>query len=156
MLPHPRRPLLSAYPKPKWLDNPSRVVDIDDRDVLFDSWLLLALRRGDESAALMAERASRRCISTITYMDMLAAGTAVPEAMVIRSFLQQCRFELLPVTEPISRGAALYMEYYGLSYGLSPRSALIAATAYEERLVLVSRLEDFQQLPELEIAPYPT
>lgn len=156
MLPHSRRRRLSAYPNPRWLDNPCRVVEIDQREALFDSWLLLALRRGVESAAEMVEHASRRCISTITYMDMLAAATAIPEAMVIRSFLQQCWFELLPVTEPISRRAALYMEYYGLSYGLSPRSALIAATAYEERLVLVSRLEDFQQLPELEIVPFPT
>lgn len=89
-------------------------------------------------------------------MDMLAAATAIPEALVVRSFLQECSFELIPITEPISRRAALYMEYYGLSYGLSPRSALIAATAYEQGLVLVSRRAEYEQLPELEIVPFPT
>lgn len=50
--------------------------------------------------------------------------------------------------------AALYMEYYGVARGLSPRSALIGATAYEEGLVLVSRPGEFGKLPDLEIMSF--
>lgn len=132
-----------------------REVSPDGREVLFDSWVMLDLRRGCAGAAELVERAEGRFISTITYMDMLAASTAISEGMMVQGFLQQTRFEVLPVSEAVSRRAALYMEYYGLSYGLSPRSALIAATAYEEELVLASRKDDFARLPELEIVPYP-
>jgi predicted nucleic acid-binding protein len=114
---------------------------------------MLALRKGDESAAMLVERAGRRSLSVITYMDMLAASTTFKESFVIEAFIQGNGFEVVPISEPISRRAALYMEYYGVARGLSPRSALIGATAYEERLVLVSRPGDFGKLPELEIVP---
>lgn len=155
MFTHPGRRRRMSFPKSNWIDNPIREVDPEGREVLFDSWVMLDLRRGCIEAAQLVEKAQFRYISALTYMDMLAASTAVSEGMMVQGFLQQTSFEVIPVSEAISRRAELYMEYYGISYGLSPRSALIAATAYEEELVLASRLSDYRQLPDLEIAAYP-
>lgn len=148
-----------GYPKAHWCDHPSRILEpeeLDGRDALFDSYVMLALRQGDERVARLVERARRRCLSVITYMDMLAASTAFKESFVIESFIQGNDFEVVPMSEPISRRAALYMEYYGVARGLSPRSALVGATAYEEGLVLVSCPKEFGRLPEMEIVAFPT
>ena len=136
--------------------NPTKIVKVEGRAVLLDSWVMLALRRGVPAAAAIANAAGQRTISAITYIDMLAAATGLSEGFLVQKFLKQQEIDIVPITQGISRRAALYAEYYGHMYGLSPRSALIAATAYEEGLVLVSRSSDFRELPELELVPFPT
>jgi predicted nucleic acid-binding protein len=57
---------------------------------------------------------------------------------LIKQFLADLNFTVLPLTESIGRRALIYIEEYGISSGLRAGDALIAATAAENNLSLAS------------------
>jgi hypothetical protein len=104
--------------------------------MLFDTDVLIWMLRGNLEAAKTIEKSQRRYVSIVTYMELLQGARDRQEVKTIKSFLTQCAFQMLPLTENIGHRAAIYMEEYGLKVAMCMADALLAATAVESQLVL--------------------
>jgi predicted nucleic acid-binding protein len=71
-------------------------------------------------------------------MELMQGARDMAHQRLIRDFLRQFAFELLPLTENIGHRAAVYVDEYALSRGLRAADAVIAATATEAGLPLLS------------------
>jgi predicted nucleic acid-binding protein len=106
--------------------------------VLFDTDVFIWAQRGNRKAADLLERASLRAISVQTYLELLQDARNKAEQQIAKSFLADLQFLVLPLTEAIGHRAMVYIEEYGLASGLRAGDALIAATATENNLTLMS------------------
>lgn len=106
--------------------------------MLFDTDVIIWCLRGNAKAAKAIDSAPERVISIISYMELLQGVRDKREMKSLRSFLTDCGFTVLPVTENIGHRASIYMEEYCLKVQLGLADALIAATASENRLTLLT------------------
>lgn len=115
-----------------------------DTDVLI--WHLRgypqATRRLDQLPALM--------LSAVSYLEVLQGMRNKAEFIAVQKMLQRRQATTLPVTEAITRRAIELMEAMTLSHGLQMGDALIAATALEHGLpVLTGNVKHFAAIPSL-------
>jgi predicted nucleic acid-binding protein len=106
--------------------------------VLFDTDVLIWVERGNPAAARAIENADVRFLSVFSCMELLEGARNRRHLAAIKDFLTAFDFVVLPLTENVGHRALIYVEQYGLSHGLSAADALIAATAAENNLTLVS------------------
>lgn len=106
--------------------------------VIFDTDVLIWLLRGNAKAARAVDRAESRSLSIVSYMELLQGARNKTELRTIKSMLADLRFDVLPLTENIGHRASIFMEAYTLSDALSMADALIAATAAEAGLPLLT------------------
>jgi predicted nucleic acid-binding protein len=106
--------------------------------VLFDTDIFVWVQRGNLKAATLVEREPRRFLSVQTYLELLQGARNMEEQQTTKQFLADFHFTLLPLTETIGHRAMVYIEEYGLASGLRAGDALIAATATENNLTLLS------------------
>lgn len=104
--------------------------------MLFDTDVLIWVLRNNLRAAQLVEAAEERCISVISYMELLRGGRNREEVKEIKQFLAINSFVVLPLKENIGHRALVYIEEYSLHTQLDPADALIAATAVENHLPL--------------------
>lgn len=71
-------------------------------------------------------------------MELLQNTQNKKQHQVIKSFFKDFSFITLPLSENIGHRAAIYIEEYGLSSNLRVGDALIAATAVENNLELIT------------------
>jgi len=95
--------------------------------MLFDTDILIWYFRGNAKAALVLGKASLRQVSIITYMELLQGAQSKKEIKLIRAFLKDFDFKMLPITENISHRASVYMEEYCLKVDMCLADALLAA-----------------------------
>ena len=121
--------------------------------MIFDTDVLVWVFRGSAKAAGAVRAETDRCLSVITYMELMQGVRDKEEAKDVRVFLKNLGFEMLPLTPEIGHRAALYIEEYSLKSGLRLGDALVAATAVEsgQRLFSGNR-RHFQQIADLELA----
>jgi predicted nucleic acid-binding protein len=120
--------------------------------VLFDTDILIWIQRGNFRAAALVEKEEERCISILTYMELLQGAKEKRQHELILDFLREYRFRMLPLSENIGHRAAIYIEEYSLSYGLRAGDAMIAATATESRLTLcTSNVRHYRPIKELKL-----
>jgi predicted nucleic acid-binding protein len=123
--------------------------------MLYDTDILIWIFRGNEAAARVIEEDPGRFLSVISYMELLRGAKDRREARLLKSFLSDLRFSLLPLTENIGHRASIYMEEFASSSGLRVADALIAATAAENRFALCTGdHRHFQLIRELELAAF--
>lgn len=84
------------------------------------------------------ERSTERFLSIQTYMELLQCAQNKTQHYYIKDFIKSYRFMVLPFTENIGHRASIYIEEYSLSYGLRAGDAIIAATAVENNMTLIS------------------
>lgn len=106
--------------------------------MLFDTDVLIWAQRGSSKAAAVINKASDRAISTYVYMELLQGARNKLEQKYIKDFIYEYGFEILPLTENIGHRATVYIGEYALSDGLRVGDALIAATATENNLTLIT------------------
>lgn len=106
--------------------------------MLFDSDVLIWVLRGNPKAARAVDDADERAVSVVTYMELLQGARDKAETRAIKSFLADMRFAQLPLTENVGHRASIYMEEYGLSVSMSLADALIAATAVDANITLIT------------------
>lgn len=104
--------------------------------MLFDTDILIWIQKGNMKAANLVTNEDFRFISIQTYMELFQCARSKRDHQIVRSFLQEMEFTVLPLNENIGHRAAIYIEEYTLSTGLRSGDAIIAATAVENNLIL--------------------
>jgi hypothetical protein len=120
--------------------------------VLFDTDIFIWVQRGNEKAALLMEKAAERYLSIQTCMELLQCATDKRQHRLVKQFVADFGFVVLPLTENIGHRALVYVEEYALSHGLRAGDAIIAATATENNLPLATgNAKHFRAIKELEL-----
>ena len=120
--------------------------------MLFDTDILIWIQRGNHRAAGLVEKEEERCISVLTYMELLQGASEKRQHENILDFLREFSFRIVPLSENIGHRAAIYIEEYSLSHGLRSGDAIIAATATENGLTLcTSNLRQYRPIRELKL-----
>ena len=118
--------------------------------MIFDTDIFIWAQRGSEKAAKLMESSDARFLSIQTYMELLQCAKNKTQHKHTKDFLSAFGFTVLPLTENIGHRASIYIEEYTLSSGLRSGDAIIAATAVETNLMLVSsNLKHFKAIKEL-------
>lgn len=120
--------------------------------MLFDTDILIWIQKGNKKAADFVTNDNIRYISIQTYMELFQCARSKKDHQIVRSFLQEMEFTVLPLTENIGHRAAVYIEEYTLSSGLRSGDAIIAATSIENNLILsTASHKHFKDIKDIEI-----
>jgi hypothetical protein len=123
--------------------------------VLFDTDVLIYAQRGSRRAALAIDNATRRLVSVQSLMELVQGARDKDDLRIIKRFLAELGFTVLPLSENIGHRSLVYVEEYGLSAGLRAGDAIIAATAVENALPLLSaNAKHFRPIKELELVVF--
>lgn len=83
-------------------------------------------------------------------MEFLQGSKDKRQLQLNQNFFRDLDFETLPLTENIGHRASIYVEQYALSHSMRAGDAIIAATAAEHGLRLVTtNAKHFRQIPEI-------
>ncbi len=120
--------------------------------MLFDTDILIWIERGNKKAAKLINDSLARKISIYSVMELMQGAQNKKEQQLIKDFLSDYQFEVLPLTENIGHRAGIYIAEYSLSYGIRAGDAVIAATATENNLVLFSsNRKHFKPIHDLQL-----
>lgn len=106
--------------------------------MIFDTDIFIWIQRGNQKAAKLIDRSSERFLSAYSYLELLQSAKNRQQQDYVQDFLSSFGFVSLPLTENVGHRALIYIEAYSLSHGLRAGDAIIAATAAENNMVLVS------------------
>jgi len=120
--------------------------------MIFDTDIFIWVEKGNEKASRIIEHAEERFLSIQTYMELLQCAGNKTQHKNVKDFLSSYGFIVLPFTENIGHRASIYIEEYTLSTGLRAADAVIAATATENNMELVSgNTKHFRPIKELKL-----
>ncbi|OGA10665.1 MAG: hypothetical protein A2W68_02165 [Betaproteobacteria bacterium RIFCSPLOWO2_02_64_14] len=106
--------------------------------MLVDTDVLIWHLRGLAQATQRLDAIPKLTISAITYLELLQGMRSKAELSAVQKSLELRHAERLPVTPAITERAVALMETLALSHGLQVGDALIAATALEHNLALLT------------------
>lgn len=93
-------------------------------------------------------------VSTITVMELTVGCRNKAELQALTRFLAQ--FQVLTLTSQVSERATQLLQDYFLSHGLLIADSLVAATAIENQIPLLSKNQrDFRFIRALNLLTYP-
>jgi len=120
--------------------------------MIFDTDILIWIQKGNNKAANLVTHENSRYISIQTYMELFQCARSKKEHQIVRSFLKEMEFIVLPLNENIGHRAAIYIEEYTLSSGLRSGDAIIAATSIENNLILsTGNQKHFKDIKDIQI-----
>ena len=120
--------------------------------MLFDTDVLIWYLRGHAKAAAMIEQDVQRQISVVSYMELLQGARDKKEIKLIRSFIKDFAFKMLPLTENIGQRATIYMEEYSLKVDMCLADALLAATAVEYQATFCTgNIKHYKSIEEIDL-----
>jgi predicted nucleic acid-binding protein len=123
--------------------------------MMYDTDILIWIQRGNQKAARLVEKDQERSLSIQSYMELLQGARDKAEQKVVKDFIYAFDFQILPLSENIGHRALVYVEEYALAAGMRSADALIAATAVERNLVLVSsNTKHFKAVAELRLKAF--
>ena len=123
--------------------------------MIFDTDIFIWVQRGNDKAARLIERSEERYISIQSYMELLQGAKNKEQHRNVKSFINELGFSVLPLTENIGHRALIYVEEYALSSNMRAGDAIIAATAMENNLPLVSsNIKHFKAINELQFKTF--
>ena len=118
--------------------------------MIFDTDIFIWIQRGNEKAASLVEKTEGKCLSIQSYMELLQCARNKTQHKHVKDFISSYNFKVLPLTENIGHRALIYIEEYTLSSGLRSGDAIIAATAVENNMFLVSsNAKHFKSIKDL-------
>jgi predicted nucleic acid-binding protein len=123
---------------------------------LIDSNVLIDVSRGNAAAIKYVDALPEPwSISQVTAMELIVGARDKRELTTIDSFL--ALYQVVPLSESIGAGAYRLLKTYAKSHGLHLFDSLIAATAIEKELTLVTLNRKHYQMIEglvLEVPDY--
>jgi predicted nucleic acid-binding protein len=120
--------------------------------MIFDTDILIWVQRGNPKAARLINRVENRFLSVYSHLELLQNAKDKARNRHTNDFLATFGFTILPLSENIGHRALIYIEEYTLSRGLRAGDAIIAATAVENNMTLVSgNAEHFRPIKELKL-----
>ena len=120
--------------------------------MIFDTDIFIWVQRGSEKAARLMQKVENKFLSVQTYMELLQCAQNKTQHKYVKDFISSFNFMVLPLTENIGHRASIYIEEYTLSSGLRSGDAIIAATAVENNMALVSsNAKHFKVIKDLEL-----
>jgi predicted nucleic acid-binding protein len=106
--------------------------------MLIDTDVLIWMTRGHAGAAAKLQTITPWRISAVTYMELAQGCRNKEELARIKKGLAMCQTEILPVGPAVSDRAMHLIDAYALSHSLQVGDALIAATALEHGLAVLT------------------
>ena len=120
--------------------------------MMYDTDVLIWFIRGNEKAARAFENDSGKCLSIQSYMELLQGARDKEEQKQLKDFIFAFDFAVLPMSENIGHRALVYVEEYALSAGMRSADALVAATAVENNMTLMTgNTKHFRAVRELQL-----
>jgi predicted nucleic acid-binding protein len=120
--------------------------------MIFDIDILIWVQRGNQNAARLINRTEDRFLSVYSHLELLQNAKNKDQNRRTNDFLTTFGFTILPLSENIGHRALIYVEEYTLSRGLRAGDAIIAATAVENNMTLVSgNARHFRPIKELKL-----
>ncbi len=120
--------------------------------MLVDTDVLIWHLRGLPKASQRLDQLPSLTVSAITWLELLQGFRNKAEMQAVQKSLQLRNAKQLPLTPAITERAIVLMEALTLSHGLQLGDALIAATALEHNLtVLTGNTKHFTPIGELKI-----
>ena len=119
--------------------------------MLFDTDVLIWALCGSKKAAREIDGDENRFISAVNYMELMQGARNKQEQTMIKQFLNELGFTVLPITEAVSHRAMIFIEEHALRSGIQLADALVFATACENSLTLCSaNQKHFQSIRSLD------
>lgn len=123
--------------------------------MLIDTDVLVWLTRGHVGAAQRLGQLLPWQLSVVTYIELAQGCRTKVELNRLKKGLAQSKAQILPLTPAISERAMDLIDGHALSHGLQLGDALIAATAMEHGLTLLSgNVKHFAKLPGLSLEAF--
>ena len=123
--------------------------------MIYDTDILIWVQRGNEKAAKLIEKDEHRHLSIQGYMELLQGAKNKAHHKYVKDFISEFEFSILPLTENIGHRALIYVEEYALSSNMRAGDAIIAATAVENNMTLVSsNVKHFKIVNELQLKAF--
>ncbi len=120
--------------------------------MIFDTDILIWIQRGHPKAAKLIDNTKNRFLSIYSHLELLQNAKSKTQHRLINDFLTTFGFTILPLTENIGHRALIYIEEYTLSRGIRSGDAVIAATAVENNMTLLSgNAKHFRSIKELRL-----
>lgn len=120
--------------------------------MLIDTDVLVWMTRGHAGAAARLQALTLWRISAVTYMELAQGCRDKQELARVKKGLAVGQAEILPLSAAISDRAMQLVDAYALSHGLQLGDALIAATALEHGVtVLTSNAKHFSAVDGLPV-----
>jgi predicted nucleic acid-binding protein len=120
--------------------------------MIVDSDVLIWASRGDLKAATLLQTMDTLLISAITYMEVVQGTRNKQELNAFKEALKLWDARVVPITETISYHAMFFVESYSLSHSVCLADALIAATAKELELpLLTGNVKHYRPLPGIRL-----
>lgn len=123
--------------------------------MLIDTDVLIWMTRGHARAAARLQMIAPWRISAVTYIELAQGCRNKQELERIKKGLALCQTEILPLNAAISDRAMQLIDTYALSHGMQLGDALIAATALEHGLtVLTANTKHFGRIDSLGVEAF--
>lgn len=120
--------------------------------LLVDTDVLVWHLRGYAQATQRLDQLGALTLSAVSYLEVLQGMRNKAEFVAVQQMLKRRQAKVLPLTEAITGKATELMEALTLSHGLQLGDALIAATALEHGLaVLTGNVRHFAPVPGLAV-----
>jgi predicted nucleic acid-binding protein len=121
-------------------------------EVLIDTDVLIWLARGNANAQRVVAALTDWSISAVSYMELVQGCRNKTELKAMQKAFKSSQSAIQALTPSISEHAIALVENHALSHGLHMADALIAATALEHALPLVTgNAKHFQVVPGLKV-----
>lgn len=118
--------------------------------MLVDTDVLIWHPRGYPQATRRLDQLPALALSAVSYLEVLQGIRNKAELQAVQKMLLRRQALVLPITEAVTRRATELMEAMTLSHGLQMGDALIAATALDHGLpLLTGNVHHFAAVPSL-------
>jgi len=120
--------------------------------MIFDTDIFIWVQRGNARTARLIDHCEDRYLSIQSYMELLQGASNRTQHKSVQDFISAFGFSVLPLSENIGHRALIYVEEHALSSNMRAGDAIIAATAVENNLPMVSsNAKHFKVVKDLQL-----
>ncbi|MFN5637957.1 MAG: type II toxin-antitoxin system VapC family toxin [Akkermansiaceae bacterium] len=123
--------------------------------MLIDTDVIVWCLRGNSQATATIANLEMKIISQITRMELIVGCRTKSEIILLKRFLNDGGFQIIPLSPEIGMRADLWLEQKNLSHGVGLADCLIAATASNiGQPLLTANAKHFRCFSELQVKKF--